>query len=86
MWSIGISSLWQPKLTFLAQISYFLANENVGLVITSPLTSVGPGLVASLWSLFLFKEIQGRRNILLLCAAFGCTLIAVLFIALSNLV
>lgn len=57
----------------IAQISWFVANANLSFSVTFPLISMGPGLVASLWGIFVFGEIRGLRNYLVLIA---CALIA----------
>ena len=67
-----------------AQTSWFVANENLGFVVSFPLISTGPGLVASLWGVFLYKEIRGRKNLMVLSGAFVMTIVAVLCIALSK--
>jgi glucose uptake protein GlcU len=50
----------------ISQISWFIANDNLGLVVWFPIIALGPSIVASLWSVFLFGEIRGQRNYLLL--------------------
>eukprot|EP01114_Cavostelium_apophysatum_P010091 TRINITY_DN2352_c0_g1_i3.p1 TRINITY_DN2352_c0_g1~~TRINITY_DN2352_c0_g1_i3.p1 ORF type:complete len:357 (-),score=71.53 TRINITY_DN2352_c0_g1_i3:16-1086(-) len=67
-----------------AQISWFVANSNLPMVITFPMYSTGPGLLASLWGVVVFKEIKGRRNLALLAAAFVVVISAAVCIALSN--
>jgi hypothetical protein len=44
---------------------------NIGFIVAIsavayPIVSVLPGIVTSLWSLFLFREIQGRNNYIFL--------------------
>jgi hypothetical protein len=67
-----------------AQICFFIANENLGMVVVFPITSAGPGVVASLWSLFLFKEIKGKRNFRLMTLSFSVTALAMVMIVLSK--
>jgi len=50
----------------LGQVGWFMANSSLGYTVTFPLAGVGPGIVGSMWSVFVFKEIRGRRNYLLL--------------------
>jgi glucose uptake protein GlcU len=54
----------------IAQIAWFVANDNLGLVVSFPIVALGPSVVASLWSVFLFGEIRGQRNYVLLLVAF----------------
>ncbi len=49
----------------------------------SPL-SIGPGLVASLWGIFVFRELQGKKNFMLVGAAFVLIATAATLIALST--
>ena len=66
----------------IAQTCWFLANTDLGgTSISFPITTSGPGIISALWGVFVFGEIQGTRNYLVLCAAItmacvGCTLIA----------
>jgi len=64
-------------------LCFFVATTGLGMVITMPITTVGPGVVASLWSVFVFHEIQGRRNYLTLVVAIGVSVCAIAMIALS---
>jgi glucose uptake protein GlcU len=54
----------------IGQISWFIANDNLGLVVSFPIICLGPSIVGCLWSVFLFKEIRGVRNYALLLASF----------------
>jgi len=69
----------------IADISWFVANQKLQMVVSFPLVSAGPGLVASVWGILLFKEIRGVRNFLFLGSAFVATIIAVTLIALSKI-
>jgi len=69
----------------IADISWFVANENLLLVISFPIIATGPGVVASIWAIFAFKEIKGRKNILILCGAFALSITGVILIALSKI-
>jgi hypothetical protein len=68
----------------IAQTSFFIANEELMFVITFPIISTGPGLVAAAWSVFVFGEIKGLRNYLLLGLAFFFTIVGVVLITLSK--
>jgi len=67
-----------------AQAAWFVANENLSYPESFPLVCLGPGIVASLWGVFLFGEIQGTRNYLLLCANFALAIGAVIMIVFSS--
>lgn len=54
----------------IAQTSWFVANQELSFMVTFPIISVGPGLVGSLWGVFFYGEIQGRRNLTFLALAF----------------
>ena len=53
-----------------AQSCWFVANVQLGYSAAFPIILIGPGLIGSLWSVFLFKDIRGQRNYLLLLAYF----------------
>ena len=52
MWGVG-DALW------------FVANEKLGFVVAFPIVLAGPGIVASLWGIFLLRELEGTRNFVL---------------------
>lgn len=68
----------------IAQISWFIANEELQQVVSFPIVTTGPGIVAALGGVFLFGEIKGRRNYLILSSACAVTLVGVVLIALSR--
>lgn len=53
-----------------AQAGWFVANVDIGYSAAFPIIIIGPGVVGSMWSVFLFKEIRGRRNFYLLASYF----------------
>jgi len=69
----------------IADISWFIANSMLGFVVSFPIITTGPGLVASLWAIFVFKEITGRRNYIILIIAFLTTAVGVTLITLSKI-
>jgi len=63
-----------------AQSCWFIANVQLGYSAAFPIILIGPGLIGSLWSVFLFKDIRGHKNYVLLLTYFvlatiscGCT-------------
>jgi len=49
-----------------AQAGWFVANVDIGYSAAFPIIVIGPGVVGSMWSVLLFKDIRGRRNFYLL--------------------
>jgi len=51
-----------------AQTGFFIANQYLAFVVSFPIVSLEPGAVGLMWGIFLFKEITGTRNYLLVLA------------------
>ncbi|XP_073461890.1 transmembrane protein 144 [Aquarana catesbeiana] len=68
----------------IANCCWFLANNYLSAVVSFPIITAGPGLVAALWGVLVFKEIKGRRNYLLLVLAFCIVLSGSLLTAFSK--
>ncbi|CAN2388752.1 carbohydrate transmembrane transporter activity [Pristimantis euphronides] len=68
----------------IANCCWFLANNYLSAVVSFPIITAGPGLVAALWGVLVFKEIRGRRNYLLLILAFCIVLSGSLLTAFSK--
>jgi len=70
----------------IAQVAWFFANSpgELSMVISFPIISTGPGLIASLWGVFVFREIKGARNFFFLSLGFVIITVAVVLIALSK--
>jgi hypothetical protein len=68
----------------LAMVSWFVANENLSIVISFPMVTLGPGLVNVLIGCVFYKEIEGSRNYLLLGSATLIFLGASILISLSG--
>ena len=45
---------------------FFLANNALTQAVTFPIASSGPCAISALWGIFLYKEIKGMRNFLIL--------------------
>jgi len=52
----------------IAQTGFFIANQYLAFVVSFPIVSLGPGAVGLMWGIFLFREITGTRNYLLVFA------------------
>lgn len=68
----------------IAQAFWFFANGSLGFAITFPIISCGPGFIGSLWGIFLFKEISGKRNFMLLGLAAVIMIPALVVVGLSK--
>jgi len=68
----------------IAQISFFIANQELGFVVSFPIISTGPGAVGAIWGVVLFHEIQGLRNLIMLGCAISVNILAVVLISLSK--
>ncbi|XP_061229505.1 transmembrane protein 144 isoform X1 [Neopsephotus bourkii] len=58
-----------------ANCCWFIANHYLSAVVSFPIITAGPGLVASMWGVLVFKEIKGLKNYILLSVAF-CIIMA----------
>ncbi|CAJ0962889.1 unnamed protein product, partial [Mesorhabditis belari] len=70
----------------IAQSSFFIANDNLSQAVTFPIITTLPGCVAALWSIFYFKEIQGKRNFILMAIAVSITLTGASIVGLSKVI
>uniref|UniRef100_A0A914VVR5 Transmembrane protein 144 n=1 Tax=Plectus sambesii TaxID=2011161 RepID=A0A914VVR5_9BILA len=67
-----------------AQSAWFVANENLSQAVSFPIIAMVPGVIASLWGVLYFREIRGRRNLRILCAAIAVTLTGAVLVGLSK--
>lgn len=67
-----------------AQAGFLVANSVLSQAISFPLVMIGPGTIATLWSIFYFKEITGLRNYIVLIVGTAIRIIAAVFIVLSK--
>lgn len=86
MWSIAQISWWVVERILSIQIETFrfVANDSLSQAITFPINAMVPGVIATLWSVFFFKEIKGRRNMQILGIAIGITLTGAALVGLSK--
>ncbi|XP_036914182.1 transmembrane protein 144 isoform X1 [Sturnira hondurensis] len=68
----------------IASCSWFVANHSLSAVVSFPIITAGPGFVAAMWGVFVFKEIQGQQNYLLMIFAFCIILTGALCTAFSK--
>jgi glucose uptake protein GlcU len=68
----------------LAMVCWFLANQNLSIVVAFPLVTLGPGLMSMLIGGYFFKEVSGTRNIALLVVACALFIASACLISLSG--
>lgn len=68
----------------IACIAWFVANGKLGFAVAFPIITSGPGFIGSLYGIFLFKEITGQKNLMLLGAAFLITVPGLIMVALAH--
>ncbi|XP_006867981.1 PREDICTED: transmembrane protein 144 [Chrysochloris asiatica] len=69
----------------IATCCWFIANHSLSPVVSFPIITAGPGLIAAMWGVFMFKEIQGLHNYLKLILAFCIILTGALCTAFSKI-
>lgn len=69
----------------IATCCWFIANHALSAVVSFPIITAGPGFIAAMWGVFVFKEIQGLQNYLLMIFAFFIILSGALCTAFSKL-
>ncbi|WKY06948.1 hypothetical protein Q1695_006824 [Nippostrongylus brasiliensis] len=69
----------------IATYCFFLANQHLEQTIAYPILSKAPGVVASLWAVFLFKEIKGFRDLATLTVGICVTLTGVALVSISKI-
>ncbi|XP_067106407.1 transmembrane protein 144a [Osmerus mordax] len=67
-----------------ATCCWFLANTYLSAVVSFPIITTGPGLIAALWGVLVFKEVKGCCNFMVLGAAFSLVLAGALLTAFSK--
>nr|XP_039250599.1 transmembrane protein 144-like [Styela clava] len=67
-----------------ADIGWFIANEYLSEAVSFPIVTTGPGIIASLWGVFVYKEVKGRRNFIIMGIAYSLTITAAVFAGLSK--
>lgn len=64
---------------------FFTANQHLDPIVAYPILAKAPGVVCSLWAIFLFKEIKGRWDVLHLAAGICVTLVGITLITVSKI-
>jgi glucose uptake protein GlcU len=65
-------------------VSLFIAIQSLQMVVATPIVTVLPSVVAGLWGIFLFKEIEGKKNIFMFTCGLVVSCTGVMFIASSK--
>ncbi|TRY68119.1 hypothetical protein DNTS_025216 [Danionella cerebrum] len=68
----------------IATCCWFLANHYLSAVVSFPIITTVPGLIAALWGVLVFKEVKGWRNYIVLIIAFCLVLSGALMTAFSK--
>jgi glucose uptake protein GlcU len=66
-------SLLAGVLWAVAMLAWFVANDILSQAITFPINAMSPGVIASLWSVLYFKEVE-KKDLKLLIAAMSITI------------
>ena len=82
--SIAIPAMVSGLMWGIANIGFSVAISTLTGSVAYPIVSVLPGIVSSLWSLFWFREIQGKKNLILLGCGMLLRILAAVFSALSS--
>eukprot|EP01006_Ploeotia_vitrea_P065628 TRINITY_DN93556_c0_g1_i1.p1 TRINITY_DN93556_c0_g1~~TRINITY_DN93556_c0_g1_i1.p1 ORF type:complete len:471 (+),score=35.70 TRINITY_DN93556_c0_g1_i1:36-1415(+) len=77
--ALGSGFLWS-----LATVAWFIANNNLPLVVSFPIITVGPSVGSSVLGVIIYKEIQGKRNLGILTVGFAIVASAAGLIAYSQ--
>ena len=82
--SIAVPAMVSGLMWGIANIGFSVAISTLTGSVAYPIVSVLPGIVSSLWSLFWFHEIQGKRNLIFLGCGMLLRILAAVFSALSS--
>ncbi|XP_005217677.1 transmembrane protein 144 isoform X1 [Bos taurus] len=82
---VCVSGFLSGVLWAIATCCWFIANRSLSAVVSFPIITAGPGFIATMWGVFMFKEIQGRKNYLLMMLAFCIILTGALCTAFSKI-
>lgn len=81
---LTLPSLVSGIIYAIATFCFFLANQHLDQTIAYPILSKAPGVVVSLWAVFLFKEIKGFRDLAALVAGITITITGIVLVSLSK--
>ncbi|CAF0885812.1 unnamed protein product [Didymodactylos carnosus] len=81
--SICLPAMVSGTMWAIANIGFIVAISALKQAVAYPIVSVLPGIVTSLWSLFFFREISGRRNLIFLGSGMALRCLAAVLSGLS---
>ncbi len=81
--SICLPAMVSGTMWAIANIGFIVAISALKSAVAYPIVSVLPGIVTSLWSLFFFREIQGRNNYIFLAIGMLVRILAAVLSGLS---
>ncbi|CAF3806482.1 unnamed protein product [Rotaria sordida] len=81
--SIVLPAMVSGTMWAIANIGFIVAISALKNAVAYPIVSVLPGIVTSLWSLFLFREIQGKNNYIFLGIGMFIRILAAILSGLS---
>jgi len=68
----------------IADACWFIANNYLSEAISFPIITTGPGIVASLWGVLLFREVKGCKNYIVMAVAYTFTITGAVLAGLSK--
>ncbi|WKX92156.1 hypothetical protein Q1695_010298 [Nippostrongylus brasiliensis] len=80
----ALPSLSAGVLFGLGMASFVVAIDHLNASIAYPICAMAPGLVVSMWSILYFREITGKRNLIVLAVAYCFTLVGVTLMTVSR--
>ncbi|KAL6738135.1 hypothetical protein Aduo_011715 [Ancylostoma duodenale] len=82
---LTMPSLTSGMIYAVATYCFFLANQHLDQTIAYPILSKAPGVVVSLWAVFLFNEIKGCRDLVTLTVGICTTITGIALISVSKI-
>ena len=61
-----------------------MANDALSLSVAFPIITSGPGVISAVWGVFVFREISGKRNFVVLGTAIALTVVGCAMIGMSK--
>ncbi|VDM56634.1 unnamed protein product [Angiostrongylus costaricensis] len=82
---LTLPSLISGIIYAVATYCFFLANQHLDQTIAYPILAKAPGVIVSLWAVFLFKEIKGCRDLTALSVGILVTITGITLISVSKI-
>ena len=81
---ITLPALVSGVMWAIAQTCWFVANDALSVSVAFPIITSGPGIVSAMWGVFVFGEVRGCRNYIVLMLAIALALTGCVLIGLSK--